>query len=142
MNCLVPGSKFYLFKPSDNNEAQRWRSDGHRCFNNARMDTPKGNPVVAKIYFYLETEQGINKEFRKHVFFKMNSSLGSFLLHYNGGLKTVSTIGWDQQINNRDYGLFSIAYATELAFKGDPVMEGIFHGQPVLSGVYCVAVFV
>ena len=78
----------------------------------------------------------------KHVFFKMNSSLGSFLLHYNGGLKTVSTIGCDQQINKRDYGLFSIAYATELAFKGDPVMEGIFHGQPVLSGVYCVAVFV
>ena len=50
----------------------------------------------------------------------MNSSLGSFLLHYNGGLKSVSTIGCDQQNNNRDCGLFSIAYATELAFKGDP----------------------
>ena len=80
MNCLVPGSKFYLFKPSDNNEAQHWRSDGH----NVRMDMPKGNPVVTEIYFYLETEQGINKEFRKQVFSKMNSSLGSFLLHYIG----------------------------------------------------------
>ena len=52
--------------------------------NNARMDMPKGNHVVTKIYFYLETEEGINKEFRKHVFFKMNSSLGSFLLYYIG----------------------------------------------------------
>ena len=38
------------------------------------------------VYYYFETEQGINKEFRKHVFvfFKMNSSLGSFLLYYYG----------------------------------------------------------
>ena len=58
------------------------RFDGHKCCDNARMDMPKGNSVVTKIYFYLETEQGINKEFRKRVFFKMNNSLGSFLLHY------------------------------------------------------------
>ena len=32
----------------------------------------------------------------------------------------MSTIGCDQQNNNRDCGLFSIANATELAFKGDP----------------------
>ena len=51
---------------------------------NARMDMPKENPVVTKIYFYLETEQEISKKFRKQVFFKMNSSLGSFLLHYIG----------------------------------------------------------
>ena len=48
------------------------------------MNMPKRSLVVIKIYFYLETEQGINKEFRKQVFFKMSSSLGSFLLHYNG----------------------------------------------------------
>ena len=84
MNYLVPGSKFYLFKLSDNNEAQHWHSDGHKCYNIARMNIPKRNPVVTKIYFYIETEQGINKEFRKQVFFKMNSSLGSFLLRYNG----------------------------------------------------------
>ena len=51
VNCLVPGSKFYLFKPSDNNEAQHWRSAGHKCYNNARMDMPKGNPVVTKNIF-------------------------------------------------------------------------------------------
>ena len=49
----------------------------------------------------------------------MNSSLGSFILHCNGG-KSVSTIGCDQQNNNRYCGLFSIANATELAFKGGP----------------------
>ena len=38
MNCLVPGSKLYMFKPSDNNETQHCRSDGHKCYNNARMD--------------------------------------------------------------------------------------------------------
>ena len=84
MNCLVPSSKFYQFKLSNNNEAQHWRSDGHKCYNNARTDIPKGNPVVTRIYLYLEIEQGINKEFRKQVFFKMNISLGSFLLPYNG----------------------------------------------------------
>ena len=77
------------------------------------MNIPKGNPVVTKIYFYLETEQGINKEFRKQVFFIMNSSLGSPII-------LGSTIGRDQQNNKRDFGLFSIANATELAFKGDP----------------------
>ena len=48
VNCLVPGFKFYLFKPSDNNEAKHWRSDGHKCFNStsARMDMPKENHVV------------------------------------------------------------------------------------------------
>ena len=48
---------------------------------------PKGNPVVTKIYFYLETEQGINKEFRKQVFFRINSLLGPFILNYIGDEK-------------------------------------------------------
>ena len=38
MNCLVPSSKFYLFKLSDNNEAQHWRSDGHKCYNNPKFN--------------------------------------------------------------------------------------------------------
>ena len=84
VNYLIPGSKFYLFKPSDNNEAQHWRSNGHKCYANARMGMSKGNPVVTKIYFYLETEQGINKEFRKYVFFKMNSSLVPSFYNYIG----------------------------------------------------------
>ena len=78
---------------------------------------PKGNPVFTKIYFYLETEQGINKEFMKQVFFKLNSSLGSFLLQYSGD---ESASVPDQQNNIRDCGLFSIANATDLAFKWDP----------------------
>ena len=49
VNCLVPSSKFYLLKLSDNNEAQHWRSDGHKCYNNERTNMPKGNP--APIYF-------------------------------------------------------------------------------------------
>ena len=57
--------------------------------------------------------QSINKEVRKQVFFKMNSSLGSHII-------LGRTKGCDQQKNNRDFGLFSIAIATELAFKGDP----------------------
>ena len=62
-------------------------------------------------------------------------------------------IGCDQQNNNKDCGPFSIANATELAFKGNPGIgrgvstdrlcrKGCFHGPPVLSGVYCFAVFV
>ena len=47
VNCLLPISKFYLFKPSDNNKAQHRRSDGYKCYNNARMEMPKGNPVVS-----------------------------------------------------------------------------------------------
>ena len=62
-------------------------SDMSTTNNNKRMDMPKGIHVVSKIYFYLETEQGINKEFRKQVFFKMKSSLGSFLLNYIGDKK-------------------------------------------------------
>ena len=73
-----------MFKPSDNNEAQHWRSDGHKFYNNASLDIPKGNPGVTKIYFYLETEQSLNKELRKQIFFRMNSPPGSFLLHYIG----------------------------------------------------------
>ena len=36
-------------------------------------------------------------------------------------------MGCDQQNNKRDCGLFSIANATELAFKGDPgTVGGVF----------------
>ena len=57
--------------------SDKWLSsyehNGHKCYNTARTNTTKENPVVTKIYFYLETEQGINNEFRKQVFFKINS---------------------------------------------------------------------
>ena len=88
---------------SCSNDAQHWRSDGHKWFNSARMDMPKGNPVVTKIYFNLETEQGVKKEFRKQVSSKMNSSLGFCrLLTLYWEWKSVSIIGFDQQNNNRD----------------------------------------
>ena len=29
-----------MFKLSDINEAQHWRSDGHKCYNNARKNMP------------------------------------------------------------------------------------------------------
>ena len=77
VNCLAPDSKFCKYKSSDRSEAEHWRYDGHKCYKNASLNMPKGNPVVTKIYFYLETDQGINKEFRNQVFFKMNNSLGS-----------------------------------------------------------------
>ena len=31
-----------------------------------------------KVYFYLETEQGINKEFRKQVFFNTNQNMKKY----------------------------------------------------------------
>ena len=85
MSCLVPKSKLNLFKPSDNYEAKYWRSYCHKCYNNAIMDMPKGNPVVNERYFCLETEsKASTKTLEKKVFFKINSSLGPFLLHYIG----------------------------------------------------------
>ena len=47
----------------------------------------KGKSCCNKICFYLETEQGINIEFRKQVFFRINSLLGPFILHYIGDEK-------------------------------------------------------
>ena len=110
---LFLGGEVYLFQPTDKGEAKDWRSDGHRWYNNTRMDMPKRNPVVTKVYFYLETEQGINKEFRKQVFFKINSSLGPFLLHYIG----------DEQVSvPRSHGNSLIQ--TKLFFRTRPsVME-------------------
>ena len=70
------------------------------------MGMPKENTVVRKIYFFLETEHGINKE---------NSSLGSFLLHYIGHEK----VSVPKNYNRGDCGVFSIANATELAFNWD-----------------------
>ena len=77
------------------------------------MDIMKGNPVVTKIYFYLETEQGINKEFRKQFTWFL-----SFKLYWKGN--SVSIIGCDQHNITRDCGLFSITNVTDLALKGDP----------------------
>ena len=125
MNCLVPSSKFYLFKLSDNKEAQQRRSDRHKCYNNARTSIQKGNPIVTKISLYLETEQGINREFRKQVFFKMNSSLGSFLLHCNGDEKASVPLALiNKTIIETALYFFFIANATELAFKGGPGAVG------------------
>ena len=47
-------------------------------------------------------------------------------------------MGCDQQNNKRDCALFSIANATELAFKGVLVKKGVFPRPPVLSGVYAL----
>ena len=102
-----------MFKPTDNSQVQDWRSDGHRWYNNTRMDMPKGNTVVTKIYFYLETEQGINKEFRKHVFFRINSLLGPSILHYIG----------DEKVSiPRSYGNSLIQ--TKLFFSHTPITDG------------------
>ena len=110
---LFLGGEVYLFQPTDKGEAQDWRSDGHRWYNNTRMNMPKGNPVVTKVYFYLETEQGINKEFRKQVFFKINSSLGPFLIHYIG----------DEQVSvPRSDGNSLIQ--TKLFFSHTPISNG------------------
>ena len=117
MNCFSLGSNsFYLFKRSDNNDAQHWRSDGGKWHNNARVDMPKGNPVVTKEISTLRQSNASTRNF-----FEMNSSLVIFLLlTLYLEWKSVSTIGCDQQNNNRDCGPFSIANATVLAFKGDP----------------------
>ena len=51
-------------------------------------------------------------------------------------------MGCDQQNNNRDCALFSIAKATELAFKGGP---GTVRGVSTTAGAFqciCFAVFV
>ena len=51
-------------------------------------------------------------------------------------------MGCDQQNNNRDCALFSIASATELAFKGVP---GTVRGVSTTAGAFrciCFAVFV
>ena len=42
------------------------------------------------------------------------------LVYTDGAMLTLKFMGCDQQTNNRDCGLFSIANVTELAFKGDP----------------------
>ena len=47
-------------------------------------------------------------------------------------------MGCDQQNNNRDGALFSIADATELAFKGGPGTVRGVSTTPVLSGVYAL----
>ena len=47
-------------------------------------------------------------------------------------------MGCDQQNNNRDCVLFSIANATELAFDGGPDTVRVFPRPPVLSGIYAL----
>ena len=42
------------------------------------------------------------------------------IVHNDEAMLTLKFMGCDQQTNNRDCGLFSIANATELAFKEDP----------------------
>ena len=39
---------------------------------------------------------------------------------YEAAMLTLEFMGCDQQNNTRDCGLFAIANATELAFKGEP----------------------
>ena len=42
------------------------------------------------------------------------------LVHTEAAMLTIKLIGCDQQNNTRDCGLFAIAKATELTFKGEP----------------------
>ena len=40
--------------------------------------------LLSQKYTFTLRQQGVNKEFKQQFFFEMNSSLGSFLLHYIG----------------------------------------------------------
>ena len=110
-----------------------WCSDVHKCYINARMNIPKGILLSQKYISTLRQSKASTKNSEKQVF--LYNELGSPLI-------LGSTIGCDQQNNNRDFGLFFIANATELAFKGDP---GTVSGVSRTAGAfrcYCFAVFV
>ena len=48
------------------------------------LNYQKKNPVITKSYFVLDTESGINREFRRHAYQKADKSNHITIIHYIG----------------------------------------------------------
>ena len=73
-----------MFKPTDNSHVQDWRSDGHRWYNNTRIDKPKGNPVVTKNTSILRQNKVSTKNLESRSSLELTVC---FILHYIGDEK-------------------------------------------------------
>ena len=121
----VPRRWTVLF-PAPKTIWQKWSPTLALWWSHMLLQCKNEHPVVTKIYFDLETEQGINKYLRKQFTWFL-----SFTLYW--GWKNVKTIGCEQQNNN--CGQFSIANATELEVKHSgkvfPIIVIKFHFDTV-----------
>ena len=48
------------------------------------LRSPKKNPVVLKSYFVLDTEDGLNNDFKRHAYQQLGKSNVTTIIHYIG----------------------------------------------------------
>ena len=67
-----------------------WRADHYRWRNNGVVALPKKQPVVSKSYFVLDTENGLNNQFKRHAYRKLDKCDNVIIIHYIGD-ETIAT---------------------------------------------------
>ena len=77
------GGEVYLYKSTSKAKTNDWKADGHRWINNGITKLPRKDPKIYKTYFYLQTKEGMNKNFKKMVF-QLPSDTTLSLIHYIG----------------------------------------------------------
>ena len=75
-----PGN-LYLF--SNPTRPDDWRADGHKWVNQGTTKLPRSTKLIKKTYFYIASENGYDKRFRKEVFMR-NEEGSPVLIHYIG----------------------------------------------------------
>ena len=75
-----PGNLYLFFNPTRPDD---WRADGHKWVNQGTTKLPRSTKLIKKTYFYIASENGYDKRFRKEVFMR-NEEGSPVLIHYIG----------------------------------------------------------
>ena len=75
-----PGNLYLFFNPTRPDD---WRADGHKWVNQGTTKLPRSTKLIKKTYFYIASENGYDKRFRKEVFMR-NEEGSPVLIPYIG----------------------------------------------------------
>ena len=98
------GNLYLFFNPTRPDD---WRADGHKWANQGTTKLPWSTKLIKKTYFYIASENGYDKRFRKEVFMR-NEEGSPVLIHYIA----VSLIipGYPRTLQDSIICMFNILY--------------------------------
>ena len=78
------GGDVFLFEADSFHKRNDHKADGHKWLNQGTTKLPRCGPRIAKTYYYIRTETGISKNFRKDTYTLVDGSNLRTLIHYVG----------------------------------------------------------
>ena len=83
LSLFLLGGEVFLFESKNSYKKSDWKADGHKWLNQGTTKLPRHQSTVGKSYYYLRTQTGTDKGFKKEVFILLNDDSRA-LVHYIG----------------------------------------------------------